>query len=57
MMKSLNMRIVVEGVETEEMLNRFSELGCEFIQGYYFSKPLPEKEYVEFIREKHGIAS
>ena len=55
MMQSMNLDIVVEGVETEEMLKRFTSLGCDMIQGYYFSKALPEKEYVAFIREKHNI--
>lgn len=47
--KEIGMEIVVEGVETEEMLQQFTELECDFIQGYYFSKPLPEKEFIEFI--------
>lgn len=55
MMQSMDLDIVVEGVETEEMLKRFTSLGCDMIQGYYFSKALPEKEYVAFIREKHNI--
>ena len=50
LIKSLEMKIVVEGVETQEMLKRFSDLGCEYIQGYYFSKPLPRDEFVKFIR-------
>lgn len=49
MIKRLNMRIVVEGVETEEMLNTFTDLECDYIQGYYFSKPLPRDQFVEFI--------
>ena len=51
LIKALKMKIVVEGVETKEMLDRFSELGCEYIQGYYFSKPLPKDEFVRFILE------
>ena len=50
MIKEIGMEIVVEGVETKEMLNQFTELGCDFIQGYYFSKPLPEQEFVNFIQ-------
>ena len=44
------MEIVVEGVETEEALQQFEEMDCDFIQGYYFSKPLPQQEFVEFIK-------
>lgn len=54
MMKAMNMKIVVEGVETKEMLDKFKELNCELIQGYYFSKPLPKKEFVEFIESFNG---
>lgn len=42
--------IVVEGVETAEMLKLFSDLECEYIQGYYFSKPIPREEFVKFIQ-------
>lgn len=50
MLKAMNMEIVVEGIETESLVNRFSALKCEYIQGYYYSKPVPEKDFVEFIR-------
>lgn len=50
MLKAMNMKIVVEGIETESLVNRFSDLKCEYIQGYYYSKPVPEKDFVEFIR-------
>ena len=49
MIKDLNMQIVVEGIETEEMVKKFSDLKCDFIQGYFFSKPIPQREFVEFI--------
>ena len=49
MIKDLNMEIVVEGIETEEMVKKFSDLKCDFIQGYFFSKPIPQREFVEFI--------
>ncbi len=49
MFKDMDMEIVVEGIETEQMVQRFSELECDFIQGYYYSKPIPEKDFVEFI--------
>lgn len=50
MLKAMNMKIVVEEIETENLVNRFSDLKCEYIQGYYYSKPVPEKEFVEFIK-------
>lgn len=51
MLKEIGMEIVVEGVETKDALQQFTELECDYIQGYYFSKPLPEQEFVEFIRK------
>ncbi len=51
MFKRMDMEIVVEGIETDQMLRRFSDLKCDFIQGYYFSKPIPEDDFVEFIKQ------
>ena len=53
MLKDMNMEIVVEGIEDKEMVEQFSSLDCDFIQGYYFSRPVPEEEFVEFIRKAH----
>ena len=50
----MGMEIVVEGVEAKETLQQFEELGCDFVQGYYFSKPLPEEKYIEFIRQSQN---
>ena len=41
------MRIVAEGVETKEMLDALAALGCDYIQGYYFSRPVPPKEFLK----------
>src|SRR5699024_1950763 len=42
--KSLNIDIIIEGVETEKQLKRFKQLGCEIAQGYYYCEPLsPQK--------------
>lgn len=54
LLKEIGMEIVVEGVETEDVLNCFVQMGCDYIQGYYFSKPLPEADFIEFIK-KHNI--
>lgn len=51
MLKDMDMEIVVEGVETQEMLDVFSDLKCDFIQGYFFSKPIPRDDFVAFITE------
>lgn len=51
MLKEIGLEIVAEGVETEEILQQFIELGCDYIQGFYFSKPLPEQKFVEFMQK------
>lgn len=55
MLKNMNKKILVEGVEDKRTLDRFTELGCDYIQGFYFSKPLPEKEFSEFIKRENSI--
>ena len=45
----MNMRVVVEGIETKEQLEVMIGMGVDFIQGYYFSKPIPESDFVEFL--------
>ncbi len=49
MFKDMDMEIVVEGIETQQMVERFTDLKCDYIQGYYFSKPIPQKEFVDFL--------
>ncbi len=47
--RSLDMNVIQEGVETAEQLDRVVKAGCNLVQGYYFSRPLPEKEFVGFL--------
>lgn len=49
MLHSLGTRIVAEGVETLEMVNALVELGCDYLQGYYYSRPIPKDKFLEFI--------
>lgn len=51
MIKAMNLQIVVEGVETENLAKQFSDLQCEYIQGYYYSRPIPQDEFVKFMKE------
>ena len=50
MVKDMNMKIVVEGVETEKSLRKFSNLGVDYIQGYYFSRPLPQDKFISEVK-------
>ena len=49
MFHSMGSVVVAEGVETEEQYEMMKKAGCDYIQGYYFSQPLPEKEFVKFL--------
>lgn len=51
MASKLNIRVVCEGVETSEQANFLTVIGCDMIQGYYYSKPLPEDEFCTYIDE------
>ncbi len=56
MMKDIDKEIVCEGIENADQLKCLSELGVDYIQGYYFSRPLPKKEFISFIKEKNGVS-
>lgn len=47
--KNLNLEVVAEGVETEEQLRFLESIGCDYIQGYFFSKPLLENDYLAYV--------
>lgn len=49
MCHKLGMRVVAEGAETESQVNILKNATCDYIQGYYFSKPLPEEEFKAFL--------
>lgn len=57
MLGEMKVRIVAEGVETAEQKEELIRLGVHYLQGYYFSKPLPEKEYLEFLKANNPIYS
>lgn len=41
----MHLSVVAEGVETKEQLSRLEEIGCDYVQGYYFAKPMPCHEF------------
>ena len=49
----MRLKTVVEGVETEDQVAALRVLGCDYIQGYYYSKPLPAAEFEQYIAA-HG---
>jgi len=53
----LEVPVVAEGVEEKAQLDKLKEMGCELIQGYYFSKPLPADEFEELIRREAELSA
>ena len=53
-MKNLKMPVIAEGVETENQLAMLKRSGCDFVQGYYFSRPVPPEEFEKFIARQAG---
>ena len=51
MFQNANMKIVVEGVETKEMKDMLMQMECDYLQGFYFAKGLPEDEFIKFMEE------
>jgi EAL domain-containing protein (putative c-di-GMP-specific phosphodiesterase class I) len=49
MIHEMGLKIVSEGVETHEQLLAIEDFGVDYVQGYYFSKPLPQDEFVQFV--------
>ncbi|MBQ9043985.1 MAG: EAL domain-containing protein [Eggerthellaceae bacterium] len=47
----LGLKTVVEGVETAEEARRVTEMGCDLIQGYYYSRPLSKDDFEEYLRD------
>lgn len=52
MAKTMKLPIIVEGVETQEQINFLSDLGCRYMQGYFFHRPMPVDEFEEMIRDE-----
>lgn len=49
MAKWLRLKVIAEGVETEEQFDFLKRIQCDYVQGYYFSRPMPVSEYEEKI--------
>ena len=50
MFRNSDMKIVVEGVETEEMKSRLADMGCDYEQGFFFSKPVPPNAFLAYLK-------
>lgn len=48
----IGLHVVAEGVETKEQVDRLRAIGCDFVQGYYFAKPMPAVEFEKILHER-----
>ena len=51
MARSLELKVVAEGVEDQEQLNKLMELGCNYAQGFYFSKPIEAEKVLPYLQK------
>ncbi|MGN1414439.1 MAG: EAL domain-containing protein [Anaerovoracaceae bacterium] len=50
MSHGMGLSVVAEGVETQEQLNRLREIECDYVQGYFFARPMPAVEFEELLK-------
>ena len=51
--RNLKLQVIAEGVETERQMTMLKNAGCDYVQGYYFSRPLPPDEFEHFIAKEN----
>mgnify|MGYP003333179416 CR=1 FL=1 len=54
MFHDVRRKIVAEGIENEEQRNSLIELGCDYFQGYFYSKPVSEEQLLNYIIKQNG---
>ncbi|MBQ3560134.1 MAG: EAL domain-containing protein [Agathobacter sp.] len=54
MAHGMKLKLVAEGIETIEELEGMHQEGIDYIQGYYYSRPIPEVEFIEFVKQHNG---
>ena len=52
--QKLGMKVTQEGVESAEMMDKLKKAGCNTIQGYYYSRPIPEADFAAFLDREAG---
>ncbi len=53
-LKDYGLHVLAEGIETSEQAKILIEKGVEYLQGFYYSRPIPEGEYIEFLKAQKG---
>lgn len=54
MISELGMSVLAEGVETKEQADWLTALGCDYLQGFYFAKPMPKNDFIELMKNKNA---
>jgi len=49
--KKMNLKVIAEGIEEIEQQERLIELGCDEVQGFYYAKPMPEEQFLQFLKD------
>lgn len=49
--KSLGLIVIIEGVENKEQAELMKQFGCDLVQGFYFARPMPAKNFVDLLQE------
>lgn len=55
MFKESGYKIICEGIETKEMVDTLTEFGVDFLQGFYFSKPIPEEQFIQYVKDYNDL--
>lgn len=56
-MKKIGKQVLVEGIETPEQAHDLVAMGADYLQGYLYARPMPERDFVAFLMEHNGAAS
>lgn len=51
MSKSMGLKVLMEGAETKDQIEYLRNIGCDYIQGYYYSKPLSVDNFIDFVKK------
>lgn len=54
MAEKLNLGLLAEGVETKEQIEVLQSIGCDQVQGYYYAKPMPKREFFSQLEKQYS---
>ncbi len=54
MANELNVGILAEGVETKEQIEQLQRMGCDQVQGFYYSRPMPNEDFFTLVEKQYN---